>query len=112
MTGPQIVVGARHRIAQHLLTGRQAERQMREDLLVQRGRECALGNQTAPGDVARIGRNDAGQEMATDARADAVAADQHCATLRWQIDAGLRILEIHGDAITVLGISLQAPTGV
>jgi hypothetical protein len=70
---PQIVVRPGHRIAEHLLVRRQAEREILEQRGVQRGREIRLVDQTAPGRVAGIERRTSGRILLAHRGADAVA---------------------------------------
>ena len=72
----QVVVGTRHRIAEELLAGRQAERHVLEQLAVDRRRNGLLRQQRTPGDIAGIERIEIGQKLLAHGRADAVGADQ------------------------------------
>ena len=82
MSRPQIVVRPRHRIAEHLLVRRQAEREILEQLRMQRRRKRRFGHQPAPRRVAGIERRELGEILLAHGRADAVGADQNVALRR------------------------------
>ena len=73
---PQIIVGPGHRIAEHLLVVGQAEREVLEQVAMQRGRERGFVHQPAPRGVARIERDHIGEELLANGRADAVRANE------------------------------------
>ena len=75
----QIIVRPGDRIAEHLLVVGQAEREVLEQLPVQRGRKCRFGHQPAPGRVAGVERAERGEILLPHGRADAVGADQQVA---------------------------------
>ncbi len=81
MAGTQIVVGAGHRVTQHLLARRQTEGHVTEDIAMHIARHRAFGNQRAPRHIAGIERIAAGRAQAPHGRADTVGADQEIGAL-------------------------------
>ena len=79
VAGAQIVVGAGDRIAQALLSRREAERHVVEQLAMNRRWKRRLRNQRAPGHIAGIKRDKVGQTLLANGGAKAVRADQQFA---------------------------------
>ncbi len=79
VAGPQVVAGTGDGIAEALLARRQHEGHIAEQLAVDLGRKCRLGNERAPGDVAGIERRQIRQALLADGGAQAVRADQQVA---------------------------------
>ncbi len=74
--GPQVIVRPCHRIAEHLLARRQAERHVHEQFGVHRRRNRILRDEGSPGRIARIERRDLGEEMRAHGGAQSVGADR------------------------------------
>ena len=85
MAGPQIVVRARHRIAEKLLARRQPERHEFEQLAMGGGRNGAFRDQRAPGGIAGIERRRARQGLLAHGGADAVGAHQQVRMQRFAV---------------------------
>ncbi len=101
MPRPDIVVGASHRITQHLLARRQAERHDRKDIAVHIGRHRGFRDQRAPGHIPGIERLALGRAQSPYGRADSVGADQDIA------GHPLAIGKNRGHAVAVLLDRLQ-----
>jgi hypothetical protein len=76
LAGPHVVIGARHRVAQHLLARRQREGETREQIPVGPSGDIRLGDEAAPGDVACVLRFDLGHEPAPRRRSETVGPDE------------------------------------
>ena len=101
VSGPQIVVAAGDRIADELLVRRQAEDHGVEDVGMHLGRQRALVDEPAPGDVAGIERLHLGQHLGAHIGAEAVGADQEIAR------GGAAVGEMRDHAVAGLLDALQ-----
>ena len=76
LAGAQVAVGARHRVGDHVLPGRQVDDEMRHQHVAPLRREPVLIDDAPPGHIARVLRRRLRPELGADGRAHAVGADQ------------------------------------
>ena len=82
MSGTQVIVGSRDRIAKTLLARRQAEGHEIEQLAVDRRWKRRFGDERAPGDVADVARGELRQALLADGGTKSIRAHQQLAFRR------------------------------